>query len=473
MNNGNPAESVEERPLTKRNMEKPPTCRTQDREHVSMGLIGVRKNAIKEKNLRFTALLHHVTKDILLQSYHSIKKDAAPGIDRVTWEIYGRNLHDNLAMLHEKIHNGKYRAQPFRRAYIPKEDGKQRALGIAAIEDKIAQHAILQVLNHIYETDFLGFSYGFRPGRNQHEALDALNVAITRKKINWILDADIQGFFDNIDHSWMMRFLEHRIADKRILRLMKKWLKVGVQGKDGIQKTYQGCLQGAVISPLLANIYLHYVLDLWVKKYRSKRAKGEVIVSRFADDFIVGFQYRSDAEDFLKLLKERLRKFNLNLHPKKTRLIEFGRFAIENRNKSERKKPETFNFLGFTHYCSISRKGKFMIKRQSIKERMRKRLKSIKKTLIDNRHAPIPKQGKWLKQVVQGYFNYHAVPWNLKALTSFRREVCRYWLRALRRRSQRSRMNWKSFGVLVDLFIPKVKLMHSYPEVRFNAKYSK
>lgn len=463
---------MEERPLTKRNSGKLSTFRTQGRGNVSIGLTGVRKCAIKDKNLRFTALLHHITKNMLMESYNSLKRGAAPGIDKVTWEMFGKDVYKNIEQLHEKLHNGKYRAQPTRRCYILKEDGQQRALGIASMEDKIVQHAVQTVLNEVFEVDFIGFSYGFRPGRSQHDALDALNVAIIRKKVNWILDADIQGFFDNIDHSWIMSFLKHRIADKRVLRLIKQWLQAGVVEDGQLEKTNKGCPQGAVISPFLANIYLHYVLDLWIQVYRSKRARGEVIAVRYADDFILGFQYKSDAEEFLNLLKQRLARFKLNLHAKKTILIEFGRFASENR-KNARQKPQVFDFLGFTHYCSTTKKGMFVVKRLSIKKRMRKKLKMIKDILLRKRHEPIPKQGKWLGQVVQGYFNYHAVSWNLKTLVGFRREVSRYWLKALRRRSQRYRLSWERFGKLDNLFIPKVKLMHCHPEIRFDAKYSK
>ena len=367
---------MEERPLTKRNIGNPPTLRTQSRGGVSMGLTGVRECAKRDKNLKFTALLHHVTENRLLESYNSLKKNAAPGVDKVTWEDYGGNLYTNLRQLHQKVHTGKYRSLPSRRCYIPKEDGKQRTLGIAALEDKIVQHAIQEVLNSIYEADFVGFSYGFRTGRSQHDALDALNVAIVRKKVNWILDADIQGFFDNIDHSWILRFLKHRIADKRILRLINQWLKTGVLEDGKLGRTDKGCPQGAVISPLLANIYLHYVLDLWIQVYRSKRAQGEVIAVRYSDDFILGFQHKSDAEGFLNLLKQRLERFKLSLHPEKTRLIEFGRFAIKNRENAGKRKPQTFDFLGFTHYCSTTKKGMFVIKRCSIKKRMRKKLKS-------------------------------------------------------------------------------------------------
>jgi group II intron reverse transcriptase/maturase len=438
-------ENVEGRPLIEKNMPKPATIRTQSRKIVSLGLQRVRNRAKQDKNVKFTALLHHVTLDQLKESYFSLKRRATPGVDQITWQEYGEDLRNNLMQLHVKVHTQKYKAKPSKRCYIPKENGDLRALGIASLEDKIIQHAVVTVLNAIYENDFLGFSYGFREGKGQHDALDALVVGIIRKKVNWILDADIQKFFDEIDHRWIIKFLQHRIADKRILRLIQKWLKAGVLVNGKWEDTHKGCPQGSVISPLLANIYLHYVLDLWIKSYREKKIKGEMIVMRYADDFILGFQHKSDANEFLHRLTDRLNSFNLKLHEQKTKLIRFGRFAMQQRKERNEGKPETFQFLGFNHIVSKNYKtGSFVVKRKTNKKRMRKTLQAIKSTLIENRHDPVVQQGEWLKQVVQGYFNYFAVPWNLELLNGFRDAVTRYWLKALRRRSQRHNMTWKN-----------------------------
>ena len=299
-----------------------------------------------------------MTVDLLRWSFHQLKRRAAAGIDGVTWDQYEADLESNLADLHGRVQRGAYRAKPSRRQYIPKPDGRQRPLGIAALEDKIVQRAVVEMLNAIYETDFLGFSYGFRPGRSQHQALDALAIAIYRKKVNWILDADIRAFFDSISQEWLIRFLEHRIADRRLLRLIGKWLKAGVLEDGRLLTVERGTPQGAVISPLLANIYLHYVYDLWVHHWRRRLAQGEVIVVRYADDIVVGFQYRADAERFLDELRQRLEEFGLELHPEKTRIIEFGRFAHANRQARGLGKPETFAFLGFTHICGRTREGR-------------------------------------------------------------------------------------------------------------------
>jgi group II intron reverse transcriptase/maturase len=347
-----------------------------------------------------------------------------------------------------------------------------RPLGIAALEDKIVQHAVGEILTQIYEVDFKGFSYGFRPGRSQHDALDALSVGLIRKKVSWVLDADIQSFFDTIDHEWTLRFLEHRIADPRVLRLIRKWLKAGVLEDGKWSETEEGTPQGAVLSPLLANVYLHYVFDLWVDRWRTKRAHGEVIVVRYADDTVLGFQYRDDAERFLKELRERLAKFGLALHPNKTRLIEFGRFAEKSRKNRGGGKPESFDFLGFTHLCGRVRKSqKFVVQRRTVAKRLRTKLREVKTTLMRRRHDPIQELGRWLGAVVRGYFNYHAIPGNFPRLQAFRRECLRHWLRALRRRSQRQRINWERLSPLADLWIPKPKILHPYPSVRFDARH--
>ncbi len=434
----------------------------------------MRDYAKKEKDAKFTNLLHHVTPDLLRDSFYALKREAAPGVDGVTWRQYEVGLREKLQKLHSKIHLGSYRAQPSRRTYIPKPDGRRRPLGITAVEDKIVQQAVRTVLEAIYEEDFLGFSYGFRPNRSAHNALDSFWVGITSKKVNWVLDADIRGFFDTIDHGWMMKFLEHRIADKRILRLIQKWLRAGVFENGCRSETKAGIPQGAVISPLLGNIFLHYVLDLWVDSWRNRRAGGGMIIVRYADDFALGFQCRNDALRFTDALKLRLERFGLALHPGKTRMLEFGRFAAENRARRGECKPETFDFLGFTHICGQKcRTGGFIVRRKTITKRMRAKLKEIRATLMRGRHLPIPVLGRWLRRVVQGYFNYHAVPGNTVSLNAFRKQVTRHWLHALRRRSQRHRMTWKRFERIVENWIPQPRIMHPHPNERFYAKYPK
>ena len=465
------AEGPEGRRSTKENIEQTTTLRTQSRDGVMSGLNGVREAARKDKRCRFTALLHHVRVELLRESYFALKRNAASGVDEVTWRQYGENLEDQLVQLHERVHRGTYRAQPSRRTYIQKEDGRERPLGIASLEDKIVQQAIVTVLNSIYEEDFVGFSYGFRPGRGQHQALDALWMGITRRKVGWILDGDIRGFFDMINHAWLMKFLEHRIADRRVLRLIQKWFRAGVSEEGQWSATTVGTPQGAVISPLLANIYLHYVLDLWANQWRKVQATGDVIIVRYADDFVVGFEDRAEATRFLKELGDRLRAFALELHPEKTRLIEFGRFASSDRWKRGEGKPETFNFLGFTHYCGKYKKSdRFVVGRKTVRKRWIAKLKAIRETLFQRRHEPVMETGIWLKSVVQGYFNYHAVPGNLDCLDEFRTQIIRHWLAALRRRSQKSRLTWKRYRVLIDQWIPHARSMHPYPFVRFTAK---
>lgn len=466
------AEGVEGSCSTKGNTKEAHTHRTQGRERVSQGLGGVREAARRDKKQRFTALLHHVTVDLLRDSYLSLKRQAAPGVDGVTWQQYGEGVEERLRDLHDRVHGGAYRAQPSRRTYIPKADGRQRPLGIAALEDKIVQQAVVTVLNEIYEEDFVGFSYGFRPGRSQHDALDALAVGLRRKKVNWILDLDVRGFFDNVSHEWLEKFVEHRIADRRTIRLIQKWMKAGVSEEGEWKETKVGTPQGAVVSPLLANIYLHYVFDLWVEAWRKKVARGEIIVVRYADDAVLGFEHRREAEAFLEQLRERMRKFGLELHPEKTRMIEFGRFAEENRKRRGEGKPETFDFLGFTHICGKTRKGGwFKIRRQTIKKRLRSKLQAVRQELRKRWHERIPVTGDWLRSVVQGYFNYHAVPGNFRALQTFRREVARAWLEALRRRSQRHRLPWERFRSIIDRYLPLPRILHPEPGVRFDAMH--
>jgi len=431
------------------------------------GLDRIREAAGKDKILRFTSLMHHITVDLLRDSFKSLNRDAAPGVDDVTWQHYGEQLAERLPDLHERVHSGRYKAMPSKRTWIPKPDGRQRPIGIAVLEDKVVQQAMVKVLNQIYEEDFLGFSYGSRPKRSQHNALDAIWVGITRRKVSWVLDADLSGFFDAIDHEWMMKFMEHRIADPGILRLIRKWLRAGVSEKGSWSKTLVGTPQGAVISPLLSNIYLHYVLDLWVDKWR-KEARGDVIIVRYVDDWVMGFQYQDEADRFQKELVERLAKFGLELNQEKTCLIEFGRFAIDNRSKRGEGKPETFEFLGFVHICGKTKKNnKFTIRRKTIAKRLRAKVKEVKKKMMQRRHIPVPDQGRWLRSVIIGYFNYYAVPGNRQSIDRFRTEVMRGWFHALRRRSQRARtLTWERFKRLVRTWLPTAKTKHPYPNQR-------
>jgi len=438
---------------------------------VSQALDRIRRAARLDDKLQFTALLHHVDVGLLWESYHALKRGAAPGVDGITWEDYGQDLEDNLHDLHGRVHRGAYRALPSRRQYIEKADGGQRPLAIAALEDKIVQRAMVAVLNRIYEEDFLGFSYGFRPGRGQHDALDALSVGITSRKVGWILDADIAGFFDSIDQHWLMRFVEHRIGDRRVLRLIRKWLKAGILEAGRVTVPETGTPQGSVISPLLANVYLHYALDQWAAQWRRRHARGDMIIVRYADDFVVGFQFRDDAERFQTALTERLKSFALSLHPDKTRLLEFGRFAAANRARRGLGKPETFTFLGFVHICAKSRKGKFQLRRKTRGKRQKAKLKGIKDELRKRMHAPPVEQGRWLAQVVGGYFAYYAVPTNGPALSAFRADVKRLWWQSLRRRSQNDRTTWAKFGRLAERWLPQVRITHPWPNVRFFVKY--
>jgi RNA-directed DNA polymerase len=470
---GDPAEMVEERDVAKGNVSKNPAPRTPSRNKVvSMGLEGVRIAAKRDKKLRFTALLHHITPQLLEQSFYALRKDAAVGVDGVTWQDYEEGLQERVQTLHRQIHVGGYRATPSRRVLIPKADGKQRVLGIASLEDKIVQQAVVTVLNTIYEEDFLGFSYGFRQGRSQHNALDALMVGIKSRHVNWILDADIAAFFDEIDHDWMLKFLEHRIADQRLLRLIGNWLKAGVI-EDGIRvAATKGTPQGAVISPLLANIYLHYALDQWTQQWRGRHARGQVIAVRYADDSVFGFKSETTARQFLAAMQGRLAKFGLTLNAKKTRLIEFGRFAASTRKRRGQDKPETFDFLGFTHCCSTTRQGLFQVRRLTVKKRMRAKIAEIRVELMRRRHQPIAVVGKWLNRVVQGYLNYHAVPGNLYRLGSMCKDIGRAWRHSLMRRSQKPKMPWTRFSRIAQRFLPPIRNMHPYPEDRFYASHT-
>ena len=466
------AEWAEPRTGTKGNTEQPHTRRTQSRDSVSQGLDRVRNAARQRKKEKFTSLLHHVSVDLLRESFLALKRRAAPGVDGVTWEDYEVGLEGNLLDLHTRVHSGGYRALPVRRRFIPKPGtDKQRPLGIAALEDKIVQRALVAVLNAIYEEDFLGFSYGFRPGRSQHDALDALSVAISGTPVNWILDADIRSFFDSVSQEWLLRFLGHRIGDERVLRLVSKWLKAGVLDEGEWSVSAEGTPQGAVISPLLANVYLHYVFDLWAKQWRGREATGNVIVVRYADDIVVGFEHEADARRFWDAMRTRFEQFRLELHGEKTRLLEFGRHAAGRRQRRGLSKPETFTFLGFIFICGRSRRGAFLLHRKTRVDRMRARLQEIKRTLRKRLHATIPEQGKWLKSVVTGYCAYHAVPTNIQALGLFRYHVMRLWLRTLRRRSQKDKMTWERLSKIAGDWLPKPRILHPWPSERFAVKH--
>jgi len=465
------AEPVEERGLAKGNTESAARSGHRAGKRAPRALDRVRQVAKRDKEARFTALLHHVNVESLRAAYWRLRRQAAPGQDGVRWADYGQNLEANLQDLHDRIHRGAYRPKPSRRVYIPKADGRQRPLGIAATEDKIVQSAVVEVLNAIFEEDFLGFSYGFRPGRKPHDALDALTTGLRRRKVGWVLDADIRDFYTCLDHGWLMKFLEHRIGDPRVLRLIQKWLKAGVIEDGSWAESEEGTPQGATVSPLLANVYLHYAFDQWTEWWRRRRARGDMIVVRYADDFVVGFEHREDAERFRADLSERLAKFGLEMKAEKTRLIEFGRFAARNRARRGLGKPETFDFLGFTHACAKTGAGRFTVKRITIAKRMRAKLKEIKAELMQRRHLPIPEVGRWLGSVVRGHLAYYAVPTNIDAVSTFCDQVKRHWLHALRRRSQRSNMTWERMGRIAGRWLPKPRVLHPYPEQRFDARY--
>lgn len=463
------AEVAEGRPVTKENGMESNTGPAQNGAKVSQGLHGVRERARRNKQERFTTLLHHVTPTLLRDSFYALKRNAAPGVDGVRWKEYETGLEDRLQDLHGRVHRGAYRATPSRRQWIAKANGKQRPLGIAALEDKIVQQAVVTVLNAIYEEDFRGFSYGFRPGRNPHMALDALYVALKRKNVNWILDLDIRSFFDQIDHECLKRLIEVRIADPRILRLIQKWLKAGVI-EDGVwSETEAGTPQGAVISPLLSNVYLHYVLDQWSDQWRQKR-RGMITIIRYADDAIVGFQNQDEAQQYLRELKVHLRQYGLELNEDKTKLIRFGRFAGQNRAERGEGKPETFTFLGFKHICANAKGGWFDVRRITESNRKRQKLQQLKQELRWKMHEPIAKVGEWLSSVLRGYYQYHAVSGNLSGLFGFRTQVARYWFRALSQRSQR-RPTWAKLGPILDHWLPVPTLVHEYPDARFDARH--
>jgi len=463
-----PAEAVEGRRLAKSNPHQRTMLRTQRRVGMPPQLEWIRQAASRDRKMRFTALFHHVYRlDTLRRAYFGLNPKAAPGVDGMTWQQYGDDLETNLRDLAARLKRGAYRAQPTRRTFIPKADGRQRPLGVTALEDKIVQAALVQVLNAIYEVDFLGFSYGSRPGRSPHDALDALSVGIVRSKVNWVLSVDICGFFDAMVHRWLVTFMEHRIADRRIVRLIRKWLNAGVLEDGKHIQSEVGSPQGASFSPLAANIYLHYVFDLWAHQWRQRSCRGDVRLVRYVDDIVVGFEKREEAEQFQEALRQRFAKFGLELHPEKTRLIEFGRFAKERRRKRGLGKPESFNFLGFTHISGQSRRGRFQIQRRTLAQRFRAKLAEIKAELRRRMHLPVPVQGAWLRSVLLGHYRYYGVPHNGKALQRFRKEVTRMWQRSLSRRSQKGYVNWERMNRYVDKWLPVARIYHPYPDERF------
>jgi RNA-directed DNA polymerase len=457
----------EGRERTKGNSPERHAVRTQGRAAAPSALERVRQVAKRDRKQRFTALLHHVYDvEQLRAAYFAVKRDAAAGIDGETWQHYGAALETNLQELAARLKRCAYRAKPVRRVYIPKADGRQRPLGVPALEDKIVQRAVVAVLNAVYETDFLGFSYGFRPKRSPHLALDALTVGIMTKKVNWVLDTDIQRFFDTVQHEWVVRFLEHRVADQRVVRLIQKWLNAGVLEEGRRIRSEVGTVQGGSISPLLANIYLHYVFDLWAHRWRRRQAHGDMVVVRFADDFVVGFEYQDDAEQFLVELRERFARFGLTLHPDKTRLLEYGRHAAANRRARGEGKPESFNFLGFTHSCATTRKGGFTVLRRTMRTRMQAKLKAVKIELRRRMHRPLAELGAYVRAVVTGHVRYFGVPMNYPSLFAFARGVSWRWWRVLQRRSQR-RLPWRRMREYIRRWVPPVRICHPYPLVRF------
>jgi RNA-directed DNA polymerase len=466
------AEGMEERPPAKGNADKSPSPRTQSRsEGLYVALARIREAVRRDKRERLTSLYHHVyNPDHLREAYFRLRKDAAPGVDGVTWRQYGQNLEEHLQDLSARLARRAYRATPARRAYIDKEDGRKRPLGIPALEDKIVQYVVAQILSTIWEEEFLGFSYGFRPGRNQHNALDALSVGIEQRLVRWVLDADLRGFFDTLSHEWLVKFIQHRIGDRRIVSLIQKWLRAGVLEEGQWTRSDTGSPQGGLVSPVLANIYLHYVFDLWVHQWRKRNARGDVIVVRYADDFVMGFQHRHEAQQFQSKLDERLKQFNLELNVQKTRLIEFGRYAAQNRARQGKGKPETFNFLGFTHICGKTRKGRFVVVRQTMRKRMHRKLKEIKLELKHKMHLPIPDQGKWLASVLRGHYQYYGVPFNSRTLGRFRHQVKCVWKRSLSRRSQKGRVNWERMERLARKWLPNSHICHPYPAQRLRVR---
>jgi group II intron reverse transcriptase/maturase len=462
-----PVEPVEGRAAAKGKSAARNALPTQCGASALTGLQRIGKRAKQKPKEQWTNLLNHIRVPLLKEAYQRLRRNAAVGVDEVTWAEYGEHLDERLFDLQDRIHRGSYHPQPVRRVLIPKGDGSMRPLGLVALEDKLAQQAVRMVLEPIYEAEFIGFSYGFRPKRSQHNALDALAVAI-EKKVNWVLDADIRAYFDTIDHGHLQRFIEHRIGDSRMVRLLMKWVRAGVLEDGKLHEAKEGTPQGAIISPLLANLYLHYVFDLWVCQWRKQQPRGEMYVVRYADDLVMAFQKEQDARALHSALAERLARFGLELHLEKTRVIEFGRFARENRERRGLSKPETFEFLGFTHICSASRDGKFQLKRRTSRKKRRAKLASLKEETRRRRHHRVAEQYAWLSQVLEGHYRYYGVPTNHRTLALFQRRVTWVWHRSLQRRSQRARWSPERREAFEQRFpLPSPRIHHPWPSQRF------
>jgi group II intron reverse transcriptase/maturase len=464
------AEAVEGKDLAKGNPPESNAFRTQRRGDARSALERVRQAARKDRKQRFTAIFHHVYDlDRLRAAYLALKRDASAGVDGQTWQHYGEALEENLADLADRLKRGAYRAKPVRRVHIAKPDGRQRPIGVPTLEDKLVQRAVVEVLNAIYEEDFVPFSYGFRPGRNQHQALDALAVGLHRRRVNWVLDADIRGFFDSVEHGWLVRFVEHRIGDRRVVRLIQKWLNAGVHEAGTWTPSETGTVQGGSISPLLANLYLHYVFDLWFRRW-ARQQHGDVIAVRFADDFIVGFQHREDAERFLTELRDRFATFGLELHPDKTRVVPFGPRVWAGWRAGRGQKPDTFDFLGFTHISGMSRQGRHILQRKTVRKRRQAKLREVATELRFRMHDPVPEQGAYLRSVIDGHFRYYGVPGNGAQLGAFRNCVVRCWRNSLRRRSQKHGITWERIYRYAARWIPPVRIHHPWPAQRYGVK---
>jgi RNA-directed DNA polymerase len=461
------AEAEEGRELAKGNPPEGNELRTPSRAGTSSAIAWIREVAARNPHRKFTALLHHIYAPACLErSYAAIRHDTAAGVDGVTWRAYGEQLEEHLRELSDRVKRNAYRAQPVRRVYLPKAGGGRRPIGVPALEDKIVQRAAAEVVGAIYEPEFYGFSYGFRPGRSPHHALDALTVGIETRKVNWVLEADIEGFFDNVNHEHLRGFIEERVADRRVIHLIMKWLHAGVMEEGRHRRQEVGTVQGGSISPLLANIYLHHVFDRWAHTWRKKEARGEVLMVRFADDFVVGFQHEDDARRFRTALEERFTAYGLALHPKKTRIIEFGRYATERREKRGKGKPETFDFLGFTHSSGKTRKGAFAVHRRTMRTRMQRKLREVKEELRRRRKDPLPTQGAYVRAVVQGHVQYYGVPRNSRQISAFRHAVGWLWRRSLCRCSQKGRISWKRMRRLLARWLPPARICHPYPRIR-------
>jgi len=462
-----PVESMEGRRVTNGKFASRNAPRAQDRPSAPTELERIGMRAKQKNGERFTNLLSHIKVPLLREAYALLSKNAAPGVDGVTWRNYGENLDARLRDLQDRVHRGNYHPQPARRVFIPKGDGRMRPLGIPALEDKIVQQAARMLLEPIYEREFLGFSYGFRPGRSQHKALDALAVAIMRK-VSWVLDADIRSFYDTIDHEWMRKFIEHKIADRRMVRLLMKWLHAGVMENGELRKVEEGTPQGGGISPLLSNIYLHYALDLWVQQWRKRTARGEVYVVRYADDLVMGFQFEQDARAMSTAMAERLAKFGLELHPEKTRVLRFGRYAHKDCGRDGQARPATFDFLGFTHIAGQKRQGGFQLQCRTSRKKRAAKMAMLRVEMRRRQHDPPAMQHQWLCSVIRGHCNYYGVPTNAKALASFRRDVERAWHRQLQRRSQRARWTVERIKRFESRYpLPATRIVHPWPEKRF------